>query len=412
MHQMTQRPLIILAVLLLIALTVGSLGSFYGWSFNVCDEIFWLLIAAMIGVGALLVERRQNTLARRTEIQLSFFDRWQGLITEIEKLEGQGCSAHAENTFRRYFELLHMEYLMREHLNPAIWDDWTRRRQSQFADPTLYAGKTFWDWWEHLNQEIGDVAFKKYIGSCHTWEADMAIWVSSDWHCDQNTLKQPVEEWITLGKEGKHRLIGNGDLFDILPLGKEQFGDADSIKQFAAKLGDYPFDYVAGNHDPYKTMVKLMAPYPNITVHKRLPLEQERRKYFVTHGHRWALDWGWLGLRHIAPWVVETMVDRAPGLWYKFCRQVGFLASDPPPQAPTGKETERITRLTRIIWAGASQHALDNNCCVVLGHTHTTGRRERGIGKHVAAECYMIDAGDLPDGSYVEITTEPLLKFL
>jgi hypothetical protein len=44
----------------------------------------------------------------------------------------------------------------------------------------------------------------------------MAIWVSSDWHCAPDRLKQAVVNWITRGKEGNRRLIGNGDLFDIL----------------------------------------------------------------------------------------------------------------------------------------------------------------------------------------------------
>jgi len=48
----------------------------------------------------------------------------------------------------------------------------------------------------------------------------MTIWVSSDWHCDQERLKEAVVDWITLGKKGNHRLIGDGDLFDILPLGR------------------------------------------------------------------------------------------------------------------------------------------------------------------------------------------------
>jgi len=139
----------------------------------------------------------------------------------------------------------------------------------------------------------------------------------------------------------------------------------------ATLLDRYPFDYVAGNHDPYNIMVKLMDPYPNITVHKRLALHQRARKYFFTHGHRWAIDWGFLGLRHIAPWIVETMVDVAPGLWYRFCRSRGWLASHPTSGTASGKETERITKLTRIIWAGASEHALNNDCCVVIGHTHT-----------------------------------------
>lgn len=240
----------------------------------------------------------------------------------------------------------------------------------------------------------------------------MAIWVSSDWHCAPDRLKEAVVNWIALGKEGNHRLIGDGDLFDILPWGKDKWDNAASIEQLATLLHGYPFDYVAGNHDPYNTMRKLMAPYLNISLHKRLEIEEGGRKYFFTHGHRWAVDCGFLGLRHIAPWIVEKMVDVAPGLWYRFCRRLGWLASHPTPGASARKERERITKLTRIIWAGASDHALKNDCCVVIGHTHTTGRREQGISKEVGFQAYMLDDGNLPDGTYGEITDDARLKFL
>lgn len=234
----------------------------------------------------------------------------------------------------------------------------------------------------------------------------MAIWVSSDWHCDPYKLKKAVVDWIGLGKEGNNRLIGDGDLFDILPLGRKMWEQPESIGELVKLLDGYPFDYVAGNHDPYKIMKELMAPYSNITVRKRLELKERGRKYFFTHGHRWAIDWAWL--RWIAPWIVERLVDIAPGPWYRFCRRMGWLAHHPTP----GKEEEVITNLTRIIWAGASDHALKNNCCVVLGHTHTTGRREHGISKKVGFQTYTVDGGNLPDGTYVEITDDVELRFL
>jgi hypothetical protein len=169
---------------------------------------------------------------------------------------------------------------------------------------------------------------------------------------------------------------------------------------------------VDGNHDPYNTMRKLVAPYPNISLYKRLEIEEGGRRYFITHGHQWAIDWGFLGLDFIAPWFVEKMVDVAPGWWYKFCRWKGWLASQPTPGASAGEEKERITRLTRVIWAGASSLALKNDCCVVIGHTHTTGRHERGVSKERGFEAYMLDEGNLPDGTYGEITSDAQLQFL
>lgn len=240
----------------------------------------------------------------------------------------------------------------------------------------------------------------------------MAIWVSSDWHCDPEKVKKVVVDWITMGKEGNHRLIGDGDLFDILPWGKKKWEQPASIEELSTLLDGYSFDYVAGNHDYYSIMKKLLAPYPNIAVHKRLELEERGRKYFFSHGHLWSIDWGFLGLRKIAPWFVEKIVDYIPNLWYRFCRRMGWLAAHPTPGASAGEEQERITKLIRTVWAGAADYALKNNCCVILGHTHTTGRRERGINKQVGSQAYMVDDGNLQDGTYVEITNDAQLKFL
>lgn len=240
----------------------------------------------------------------------------------------------------------------------------------------------------------------------------MSTWVSSDWHCQPGELKAAVREWIQLGKQGGHRLIGAGDLFDILPLGIGQWSNAASMRELAESLDGYGFDYVAGNHDPYRTVKRMMAPYPTITVSKRLDFEEAEKAYHCTHGHRWAVDWGFLGLRHVAPRVVEVMVEYVPGPWYWFCRRMGWLASELDPESAQGRERERINNLTRVIWAGASGHALKNGCCVVLGHTHTTGRYERGIGARAGCCAHMVDGGNLPDGSFIEITDDARISWL
>lgn len=240
----------------------------------------------------------------------------------------------------------------------------------------------------------------------------MATWVSSDWHCQPDGLKDEVVKWIRLGRQGNHRLVGSGDLFDILPLGKKKWKRAPVFEQLKDELGECEFCYVAGNHDPHRTMQELVSPYLKNKVMKNLTLQEGDREYLITHGHRWSIDWGFLGLRHVAPSLVEFMVDYYPRLWNWICRRAGWLASQSCPDASESREKERITNLTRIIWGGASQHALKRDCCVVLGHTHTTGRRERGIGKHLGSQAYMIDAGNLPDGSYVEIDRDAKIEWL
>ena len=113
----------------------------------------------------------------------------------------------------------------------------------------------------------------------------MAIWVSSDWHCAPDNLKEAVVDWIGQGKQGNHRLVGDGDLFDILPWGREKWQQAGSIQQLATLLDGYQFDYVAGNHDPYNIMEKLVAPYPNITVIPTYDLFLNHEEKFLYNDH-------------------------------------------------------------------------------------------------------------------------------
>ncbi len=240
----------------------------------------------------------------------------------------------------------------------------------------------------------------------------MAIWVSSDWHCQPDKLKADVLAWIGQGKLGNHRLVGDGDLFDILPLGTRQWQSAASIGQLAATLDGYPFDYVAGNHDPYPTMKKLFAPYNNIKVHRRLVIHQSGPKYFIVHGHRWSIDWGFLGISKIAPSVVEFMTDHAPGLWFWICKRLGWLAEPGDTGVPTGKESQRINDMIMNIWSGATKFAIQHDCCVIIGHTHTAGRSERAVSTEEGFLAYLVDDGDLGDGTYVEITDDARLRFL
>ena len=240
----------------------------------------------------------------------------------------------------------------------------------------------------------------------------MATWVSSDWHCEPDKLKAAVVEWIRQGKQGNNRLVGDGDLFEILPLGKKRWQSSASVRQLATALDGYPFDYVAGNHDPYPTMRKLFAAYPNIKVRRRMEIHEGGNRYFVVHGHQWSLDWGFLGLSRIAPSFVEFMVDHAPGLWYWVCNRLGWLARPAVSGTTAGKERERINKLIMVIWSGATKYALRHGCCVIVGHTHTAGRSERGISAEKGFRSYLVDDGDLGDGTYVEITDDARLRFL
>lgn len=164
---LSKHAFIIAAILTPLVLALGGIGLKQGWSFSIGDDIFWLLIAAIIGLVAMLDDHWQNALARRTQIQLSFFERWQELRTKIEKLQEKKYSSQAKNILRRYFELIHLEYLMLKEIDPTIWENWTASRQSEFEDQkTMYAGRTLWQWWQDLKENIVDETFKIYIEDC------------------------------------------------------------------------------------------------------------------------------------------------------------------------------------------------------------------------------------------------------
>ena len=140
------------------------------------------------------------------------------------------------------------------------------------------------------------------------------------------------------------------------------------------------------------------------------PLSNERLKQIFSQNalRQVSLEFGdeYLEIGHV------QIVDIAPDLWYRFCGWQGWLASHPTRGASSGEEKERITNPTRIIWAGASNHALKADCRVALGHTHTSGRREHGISAEAGFQTYMLVNGNLPDGTCAEITNDAQLRFL
>ena len=237
------------------------------------------------------------------------------------------------------------------------------------------------------------------------------IFESSDWHCGPDRLIEEAKEFITRGKDAKATIVGCGDLFDLLPLGRERFQGSSAVNELIQALDGYPFYYVCGNHDPYRWVVELLRSFPNVKVVRRLQREVMGRTYLFTHGHQWAIDWALL--RHIAPRFVEFMVDFFPRLWYRFCRMVGWLASEAKPKAATGhKERQRYDDLTGIIWRNGIRFAQHHSLCVVLGHTHTSGELKRFVDNNRRAISVMVDGGDLQDGTYVVVDRDAHLEHL
>ena len=235
--------------------------------------------------------------------------------------------------------------------------------------------------------------------------------ISADWHNDPDHLKDCVRFWIRRGKAGGTQLAGAGDGYNLLPLGRKAWSsESPSIVQLAEELDGYPFDYICGNHDPFDWMVPLFAPWPNIKVSRELTLTGSNgHVYHISHGHQWALDWGIFHLNSVAAGFTEWMVKHYPVVWYNYCASRGWLASE---DLPEGVEHEALTPLTLVIRAGALRSAVKNERCEIFGHDHTCGRETIGVAAGARNRSVWVAAGNLPDGTYVQITDDARYRFM
>ncbi len=220
--------------------------------------------------------------------------------------------------------------------------------------------------------------------------------VSSDWHCQPEELIPQAAELIGRA-EPSDILIGVGDLFDFLPLGKEKFNNSRAIDDFINLLGGREFYYIAGNHDPFPWVKERFGSYSNIKVSRTVTFDNRWR---FRHGHGWSCDW-WL-LRHFAPGVVEFMTDHLPTLWYWLSKKAGWIPSDHKRAVYFGGSGERqqYNDKVGIVWSNALQHAQHNDMSVIVGHTHCSGVLTRAKN---GCKAVIADAGDLRDGTYLLI---------
>lgn len=161
----TLTKYLLTAILLFIILIV--IGKSQGWSFtHPNNKEFWLLLGAFITVATFIYERFENLTNKRNEIQLKFFDKWQDRKTKIEQLNPEGDEEAARILFRRYFELLSLEYLMQSHISPKVYRQWKDHRKLEFKDDRLYAGKKYKEWWDELSPFVVNKKFKTRMDKC------------------------------------------------------------------------------------------------------------------------------------------------------------------------------------------------------------------------------------------------------
>ena len=222
--------------------------------------------------------------------------------------------------------------------------------------------------------------------------------VSSDWHCQPDALIPQARELIGKADPSKDTLIGVGDLFDFLPLGKDAFRSSKAIDDFVEALGGQTFHYVAGNHDPYPWVRKRFKDYANIKVYRILNWDD---KWYFRHGHRWADDWRYL--RYVAPALVEFMAEHCPRLWHWFSRRMGWMPSAHREDGAAGSPSERhkYNKAVGKVWRHAIRRAQHNDVALMIGHTHCSGILRRAMDGDV--KVVMADDGTLKDGTYVTI---------
>ena len=224
---------------------------------------------------------------------------------------------------------------------------------------------------------------------------------SSDWHSPPEALIPEAKKFIREAKKCKATIVGVGDLFDLLPLGRDKFKGCWAIDEMIDALGGYPFIYIGGNHDPSDWVKELFDRFPNVTVVKSILLEEGGRNYRFIHGHQRSDWWLW---RHIAPGFVEFAVDHFPGAWYSLCVLLGWLPGvlkERVKLKPSYKETTKLNLLISAIQNAWIRHAASEGISQVIGHTHkafsATWWSPQGI------ELELLDGGNLPDGGMVEI---------
>ena len=224
------------------------------------------------------------------------------------------------------------------------------------------------------------------------------IFESSDWHEQPQGLSGNAKMFIRMGKERNADMVVNGDILDLLPLGKEKFEGSPVAEQFVEELDGYPIILVAGNHDPYPWLCELFRGERNIEVEREYWAPEGEQWFYFHHGHTWVPDW-WF-LRHIAPGLVEFMVEHLPQQWYWLSRRMGWL---PGTAVREGEWREPgYPPLVELLWRKGWEYGQKHGCVVVIGHTHCPVAL-RSFYPETGSRASFIDGGTLMNYTYVEI---------
>ncbi len=220
-------------------------------------------------------------------------------------------------------------------------------------------------------------------------------WSSGDWHADPDELPYCVHEWIILGKRKGARLVGVGDLFDLVLYPHDEYRYGNARAELIGLLSGYPFYYVDGNHDPESLIKKLKLP-ENIKVSKSLDIGSGPAMWHFEHGYQRALDWSILS--KVTPAFTNFMLDHFPHVWHWICRRMGWIASGAKPELQG--ESTAYNVFIGTIHSAYIKYVESKRCSCVIGHTHAAF--EAKAWKSTEA-FQLLDAGNLREGGHVVI---------
>lgn len=214
----------------------------------------------------------------------------------------------------------------------------------------------------------------------------------SDAHNDRDGVSEEIRQIVQKAKTLRCSLYSVGDMLNILPLGPD--GWEKWLYEFEELLEGYPITVLGGNHDPYRYLKRLFKDVPNVTVEQRVT---KANGVHLRHGHSWSPDW-WL-LRHIAPAIVEFMVNYLPKPWYWFSKKMGWIPSKLKEAGVPKKR--RYVKEVSFVWRKGIAYSQRHDVVVVNGHTHCQGGcvGEPGI-------VFVVDCGAAKDGDYLVEDTQ------
>jgi hypothetical protein len=122
----------------------------------------------VLTAASFLMGTHQTVQSRRVQTQLNFFNTWLDIkkdIDEFRDLETTTLDANkihsAESMFRRYYSLIHIEYLHREQVADSVNRSWEAYRTLEFNMKDTFAGRTYKQWWDVVKEGIADTSFIK-----------------------------------------------------------------------------------------------------------------------------------------------------------------------------------------------------------------------------------------------------------